>query len=364
MNRRETFIKTFSAFIRFFSLYIKSRLVFFGINIEKIKYLFVSLLIVKRGKYSQSFLNTSFFLLVFTVLLGGSVIAENNPLVAQYFTSQDKEEQTVLEGAIEDMPFNTTISQKPRDTLISYPVEDQDTLDSISKKFDISIDTIKWANALKNDRIKKGQTLKIPPVTGVVHKVESGDTIYSIAKKYKTDSQNILNFPFNDFVDLDTFALNVGQNVVVPNGIIEEEKPLYRPSAVSQVVAGASGTGNFIWPTSGSMSQYPVWYHMALDIANNNGPEVIAADGGTVVYAGCVRYGYGCHVIIDHNNGYKTLYGHLSHIYVGTEGGRNTINQSQPIGKMGSTGRSTGTHLHFEVRTTAGQLLNPLNFLK
>ena len=364
MNRREGFIKKTLEFLRFFYRYVKSRMVFFGINIEKIKYIFVSLLIVKRGKYSQSFLNTSFFLLVFTVLLGGSVIAENNPLIASYFTSQDTKEVSVLESNIEDMPFDTTISQKPRDTVISYSVEDQDTLDSISKKFDVSIDTIKWANVLKKDIIKKGQVLKIPPVTGVVHKVESGDTIYSIAKKYKTEAQNILNFPFNDFADLDTFALNVGQNVVVPNGIIEEEKPIYRPSTVSQVFAGAHRTGNFIWPKSGSISQNPIWYHMALDIANHSGPEVIAADGGTVVYAGCVRYGYGCHVIVDHNNGYKTLYAHLSDIYVGTDGGRNTVSQSQLIGKMGSTGKSTGTHLHFEVRTTAGQLLNPLDFLK
>lgn len=364
MNKKPNFNKDVFLFIRFFYFYSKTRLVFFGINIEKMKDLFVSLLIVKRGKYSQSFLNTSFLLLVFTVLLGGSVIAENNPLLANYFTSQDKKEQNVLESNIEDMPFETTISQKPRDTVISYTIEQEDTLESISKKFDISIDTIKWANDLKNDTIKKGKILRIPPVTGVMHKVASGETIYSIAKKYKTEAQNIVNFPFNDFTDLDTFALNVGQDLVVPGGIIEEEKPMYRPSAIPQVFAGAPGTSSFIWPASGSISQYPIWYHMALDIANSSAPDIIAADSGTVVYGGCVRYGYGCNIIIDHNNGYKTLYGHLSQIYVSTEAGKNTVNQNQPIGKMGSTGRSTGTHLHFEVRTTDGQLLNPMNFLK
>lgn len=364
MDKKPHFIKDIFSFIRFFYSYTKTRLIFFGINIEKIKDIFVSLLIVKRGKYSQSFLNTSFFLLVSTVMLGGSVIAENNPLLAHYFASKDQIEQSVLESNIEDMPFETTISQKPRDTVIQYAVEEGDSLDSVSKKFDISIDTIKWVNDLKSDTIKNDQILKIPPVTGVMHKVVSGETIYSIAKKYKTDAQNIVNFPFNDFVDLDTFSLNTGQDLVVPGGIIEEEKPIYRPRFVSQVIAGAPGRGNFIWPTSGSISQNPIWYHMALDIANSNAPDIIAADAGTVVYAGCMRYGYGCHVIIDHNNGYRSLYGHLSQIYVGIETGRNTVSQSQPVGKMGSTGKSTGAHLHFEVRTSAGQLLNPLNFLK
>lgn len=360
MNFHYSFAREVIDFIRFFYGYTKSRLLFFGINFEKTKDLLVSLLIVKRGKYSQSFLNTSFFLLVITVMLGGSVIAENNPLIADYFAENQPSAQTDLAADIENMPFETTISQKPRDVVIEYTVKGGDTLDLLSKKFDISTDTIKWANNLKTDIIKQDQKLKIPPVTGVVHKVASGETIYSIAKKYKTEAQNIINFPFNDFADLDSFALNVGQTLYVPEGVVEEEKPIFRPRAIPQVVAGAPGSGNFIWPTSGSISQYPIWYHNALDIANSSAPPIIAADSGTVVYADCVRYGYGCHIIIDHNNGYRTLYAHLSQIDVGVG---QSVSQSQRIGQMGSTGRSTGTHLHFEVRS-GDKILNPLEFLK
>ena len=99
---------------------------------------------------------------------------------------------------------------------------------------------------------------------------------------------------------------------------------------------------------------------MAVDIANRSAPPVVAGDAGTVSYAGCLRWGYGCHVIINHTGGYQTLYGHLSsyNISPGQKVGRGQI-----IGIMGSTGRSTGTHLHFEVRRN-GVLLNPLSFLK
>ncbi len=99
---------------------------------------------------------------------------------------------------------------------------------------------------------------------------------------------------------------------------------------------------------------------MALDIANPSSPAILAADAGTVSYAGCVRYGYGCYIVIDHGNGYQTLYAHLSSIGVAPGQG---VSKGQQIGVMGSTGRSTGTHLHFEIRS-AGQLLNPLSFLR
>lgn len=99
---------------------------------------------------------------------------------------------------------------------------------------------------------------------------------------------------------------------------------------------------------------------MALDIANGSSPPVIAADAGTVIFSGCFSWGYGCHIIIDHNNGYRSLYGHLSRRDV--EQG-NIVSQGQQIGQMGSTGRSTGTHLHFEIRQ-GSTLLNPQNFLK
>jgi murein DD-endopeptidase MepM/ murein hydrolase activator NlpD len=256
--------------------------------------------------------------------------------------------------------LTTVVSAKPRDKIENYVVRNGDTLELIAKRFDVSVDTIKWANNLKTDTIKPGQVLKIPPVTGVVHKVVSGESVYSIAKKYKVDAQNIVNFPFNDFADLDTFALIPGQILYVPDGVIEEQKPLTSPRFIAKIQAGIKGTSNFIWPTSGIITQYPIWYHMALDIANPGSPPILAADSGTVTFTGCVRYGYGCHIIIDHGNGYQTLYAHLSSISVSPG---QAVSQGQIVGVMGSTGRSTGTHLHFEIRS-GGQILNPLNFLK
>jgi len=347
-------------FLVFLKDYFKSRFFNFGHDFEKIKDLIVAFLITKRGKYSQSFLNTSFFLLVASALIGGPIIAENSPFNSGIEIDGSRYQAEEVSYNPYEGSLRTVISVKPRDSIVNFSVVGGDTLASIAKKFNISVDTIKWTNNLKTDTIKPGQSLKIPPVTGVVHKVVSGETIYTIAKKYSTDAQKIVNFPFNDFTDLDSFGLTAGQTLYVPDGVIEEEQPRVSQRFLAQIQAGVRGSSNFIWPTSGVITQYPVWYHMALDIANSSGPAVIAADSGTVIFVGCVRYGYGCHVIIDHNNGYQTLYGHLSSYSV--EAG-DSVSQGNQIGVMGSTGMSTGTHLHFEVRS-GGTLLNPLNFLK
>ncbi|MBI4225961.1 peptidoglycan DD-metalloendopeptidase family protein [Candidatus Roizmanbacteria bacterium] len=354
-------MQEFREYLSFLQNYIKSRILNFGQRFENFKNIIVALLVAKRGKYSSHFLNSSFFLLVSAVVIGLPTIAENNPFISSLQQNNNIYQAGVVSYNPYENSLSTVISVKPRDKIVDYEVLGGDTLESISKKFDVSVDTLKWANNLKTDVIKPGQTLKIPPVTGVVHKVASGENIYSIAKKYKTDAQNIVNFPFNDFVDLDTFALNSGQILYVPNGVIEEERPKtpYAPY-IAQVQAGIRGTSNFIWPTSGGISQYPVWYHMGLDIANSALPPVLASDTGTVTYAGCVRYGYGCSIIVNHANGYETLYAHLSSIGVSPGQG---VTQGQQIGVVGSTGRSTGPHLHFEVRS-GGILLNPLNFLK
>lgn len=348
-------------YLVFLKNYGKSRVFNFGRRFENLKDIIVAVLVAKRGRYSTHFLNSSFFLLVAAAVIGGPTIAENNPFVS----SLQQEGGATSAGVVSYNPYenslSTIISVKPRDKIEEYPVKGGDTLASIAKKFDVSVDTIKWANNLKTDTIRPGQILKVPPITGVVHKVASGDNVYSIAKKYSSDAQKIVNFPFNDFADLDTFALIPGQVLYVPDGVIEEEKPKYiAQKTVTQIQAGVKGTSNFIWPTSGGISQYPVWYHMALDIENASAPPILAADSGTVTYVGCLQWGYGCHIIIDHANGYQSLYGHMSSLGVSVG---QAVTQGQTIGRMGSTGRSTGTHLHFEVRS-GGVLLNPLNFLK
>ena len=346
-------------FLLFWKRYLTARIVGSGRKFEASKDIVVAFLLAKRGKYSSHFLNGSFFILITAALVGGPTIAENNPFISSLQTNSAVYQAGVVSYNPYESSLSTVISIKPRDKIEDYPVEGGDTLGSIAKKFEISIDTIKWANNLKSDTIKPGQILKIPPVTGIVHKVASGENIYTIAKKYNTDAQKIVNFPFNDFADLDTFAITSGQTLYVPDGTIEVEKPAV-PQYFAKIQAGVKGSSNFIWPTSGGITQYPVWYHMALDIANAAAPPILASDTGTVTFAGCTQYGYGCNIIVDHGNGYLTLYAHLSSI--GVSPGQ-AVAQGQQIGVMGSTGRSTGTHLHFEVRS-GDTVLNPLNFLK
>lgn len=346
-------------FLDFFGHYIAERFLALGRGFEGMKDLIVAFLVIKRGKYVSSFLNSSFIILVAATLIAGPIIVENNPFINSVNQTPGNFTAPVVSYNPSESALSTVISVKPRDKIIDYKVLGGDTIASISKKFDVSVDSIKWASNVKTDIIKPGQILKIPPITGIVHKVVSGDNIYTIAKKYKTDAQKIVNFPFNDFADLDTFSLTPGQFLYVPDGVPVEAQPV-APQYATQILAGMKGSSNFIWPTSGAITQYPVWYHMALDIANNSAPAILASDTGTVVFAGCIQYGYGCHIIINHGNGYESLYGHLSAIEVSAGQG---VSKGQRIGVMGSTGRSSGTHLHFEIRS-GGALLNPLNFLK
>lgn len=354
-----SFFTEIGEWISFLIIYSKKRLVFLAVRFEKIKDILVDVLLVKRGRYSKHFLNLSFLFLIAGAIIGGPVIADYYPTVEPPNSEFAESSEEIL-GSSESGELSTTtvVSDKPRFEIINYEVADGDTLGSIAEKFGISIDTIKWANSLKTEKLIPGQTLRIPPVTGIVHKVTAGDSIYSVAKNYKSDPQKIVNFPANDFADLDTFALNIGQTLFVPDGVKPEAAPVFRSAPVPQFIAGAGG--RFMWPTQGQITQYPVSYHMALDIANRGAPPVAAGEAGTVVYAGCLRYGYGCHVIINHGDGYQTLYAHLSSIRTSVGAG---VGRGQVIGVMGSTGRSTGTHLHFEVRRN-GVILNPLSFLK
>ena len=200
-------------------------------------------------------------------------------------------------------------------------------------------------------------------MTGVVYKVKPGDTVYSIAKKFQTDAQGIVDFPMNTFSDDETFALVAGQTLIVPDGIMSDEVAQSAPN-IARVLTPDAGSvtasGSFVWPAFGKITQPFRWYHKGLDIANHDGGAILAADSGTIVVSGWSNSGYGNHVIVDHGNGFQTLYAHMSSIAV-TTGIR--VNRGATLGQMGSTGRSTGTHLHFEIRTGSGNM-DPLGYLK
>ena len=258
----------------------------------------------------------------------------------------------------------TQISDKPRAEIIQYEIQSGDTVSTIAKKFDVSDDTIYWENNITPKTVlKPGDKLRILPVSGIRHSVTRGETVESIAKKYDVSAQAIVDWPFNTFVNDENFALAVGQSLVVPDGVKPDEVPVAPRQYLARQTPDAGtivASGQWVWPTVGRITQFFVWYHPALDIANKEGPAVVAADSGKVIAVISQRYGYGNHIIIDHGNGFQTLYAHLSSFGV-TEG--QSVGKGSTIGVMGSTGRSTGTHLHFEIRKD-GAAVNPLNFLK
>ncbi|OGL52889.1 hypothetical protein A3K55_02100 [Candidatus Shapirobacteria bacterium RBG_13_44_7] len=317
----------------------------------------------QRGRFSQSFVNASFGILAFLAL---TTAAKVEDMIAMRQSDASRGSNYLILASEGTGGAETMISDLPKGETTEYRVQEGDTVSSIAQKFGVSIDTIVWENNLKSvDSIKPGQILKVLPVTGLRYKVVRGETVYSVAKKLQVDPQNIIDYPFNTFSNDETFALAAGQELIVPDGVKPKEVVIDTSRYIARTVApipGVVGEGNFIWPTTGHISQRSSWYHRAVDIANKDGPDVVAAQGGTVITAGWSGGGYGNFVIIDHGNGYQTLYAHMVTGSLGVKAG-DKVSQGQRLGRMGSTGRSTGTHLHFEIKTASGNL-DPLQVLK
>lgn len=330
-------------------------------HFEAVKDVITGALYHKRGMYAQPILHSAMMALIFFgVTFGPKLLVE---------ASFNEESESVgyggeVLGTLDAAGVVTLVSDKPPSEVRTYIVKDGDTLSGVAEKFDVTIDTIKWANeGVDWKKLKPGTEIKVPPVTGIVYKVKPGDTIYSIAKKFESSEQAIVDFPFNTFSDDETFALVAGQTLIVPDGIMPDAPAPTLPRFANVLTpdAGAvAATGNFVWPAYGRITQGYRWYHPAVDIANRDGGAILAADAGTVKVAGWSSSGYGNHVIIDHNNGYVTLYAHLSSLAV--QAGQN-VGRGAMLGQMGSTGRSTGTHLHFEIVAPGGKV-DPLSYLK
>lgn len=363
----------FHALLRAFGWYSHAKVKALAKGFEKFKNALVYISMYGRGAYQKRIWHGSMVTLV-SLAVGTSVISGKNSIVSSSYPGiggpdprmaqafEPYPQGPVLEGFGDP---HTNISSKPRSETVEYEVQPGDTLSSIAQKYGITQDTIKWENDLTDiQSIKPGQKLKILPVSGVSYTVKSGDTLESIAKKYSANAQAIVDFPFNDVPD--DFQLKSGQRLIIPDGSPPEApapkrlQPQYLAQGPSSPAFVAPYGAQFIWPTNGNITQYFAWYHPGVDIANRNAPAISAADGGTVVYAGWDSTGYGNRVDIDHGNGYLSRYGHLSNIYVVM--GEN-LSRGQLIGQMGSTGRSTGTHLHLEIHYK-GIALNPLAILK
>jgi hypothetical protein len=206
--------------------------------------------------------------------------------------------------------------------------------------------------------LRPGQTLLIPPPYFLCHTVAQGETIAGIARRYQVDPQVILQTPWNEVTRLDT-PLEPGRRLLVYGGIPPEMPRTRPPSGRSTDELWPYGDGDFVWPVAGRVSQDFDRSHRALDIAAPLGRDVVASDNGVVILAGWSDIGYGLRVVIDHQVDYTTLYGHLSEILV--EEGQ-VVEKGQVIGQVGSTGNSSGPHVHFEVRDF-GYLANPLQLL-
>lgn len=299
-------------------------------------------------------------------VLIGPFLAETYPIfsnaqnLAASLGTPQAQAQSIIVG---ENVFQTQVTDKPRDKVLTYTVQSGDTVSSIGKKFGISEDTIRWSNDLSNDSITVGDELKILPVSGMSHKVAKGDTVYTIAKRYDTEAQKIVDFPFNDFANPETFSLVEGQIVIVPDGIKPQEKrPVRRQVYIAQGPIAVSG-GGYTWPLRGSVSQFASWYHMALDIESPLGTPIVAAQNGTISYVsvGSWEGGYGTHVIVDNGNGSSSLYAHMSSVNV--SGGQSVEAGRTIVGWVGLTGRTTGPHLHFEIRKN-GAAVNPISYLQ
>ena len=281
----------------------------------------------------------------------------------------------------------TIIPSRPRLEIIKYTVLDGDTVFGIAEKFGLKPETILWGNynILLDDphSLKPGQEINILPVDGTYHEWQQGEGLNGVAKGFGVKPEDIINYPGNklDMATIGDFAnpnIAPGTWLIIPNGRREfiswsaplgvtRENPasarVMGPGACDPVTGGAVGFGTFVWPANkhylSGFDYTPSTNHYGIDIAGNEGEAVYATDAGVVVYAGWNNYGYGNMVMIDHGNNFQSLYAHMSAFNVGCG---QSVGQGDVIGAIGTTGHSSGPHLHFEIRAISS-FVNPWDML-
>ncbi|MDO8425347.1 MAG: M23 family metallopeptidase [bacterium] len=294
-----------------------------------------------------SFRAASIQALVPTVL-GAEVVRAAAPQISGYALMQP----VLTDTAVED---------HGRQGVSLYTVELGDTTSTIAERFGLRTSTVLWTNNLSSSSfIRPGQTLKVLPADGVLHTVKRGDTLEKIAKTYEANAEEVLEF--NRLVDADD--IEPGDALIVVGGKPKAATPTPRPAkAIAKAVAMPLPEipGKFFWPSTATyrISQYFTWRHHGVDIAIAQGTPIYASDPGTVVSSGWLS-GYGYQVTIEHGNGLKTRYAHSSKLLVAKG---QQVDRGQQIALVGSTGRSTGPHIHYEVFAN-GARVNPFQYLR
>lgn len=282
---------------------------------------------------------------------------------------------------------HTTIPTRPRTEVVIYIVKPGDTVFSIAEQFGLKPESILWGNyftlADNPNALTEGQELNILPVNGTYHRWSAGEGLNGVAQGYSVTPEEIINWEGNN-LNLETLGdfanpnIEPGTFLVVPGGSrdfvtwsaprITRSNPgvakYIGPGACGTILDGAVGTGAFIWPSAAHyLSGYdysPSTNHFAIDIDGDLGEPMWAMDSGVVVYAGWNNFGYGNMVVIDHGNGWQTAYAHMQVITVGCG---QSVFQGTPIGTIGSTGKSSGPHIHLEMLHDTYGKVNPWDFL-
>lgn len=268
------------------------------------------------------------------------LVAVNTPL-SQTSTTPTVERDALVSSA---GPLGTSelLSKPTSDQISIYVVRDGDTLSQIAEMFNVTVNTIKWGNNLSSNTLKVGETLVILPISGVKHTVVKGDTVASLAKKYKGDEEEIM--AYNNIQKGD--SLVAGSVIIVPDGEV-----LASPSVARSVSSSGSKeyVGYYMRPIVGGRRSQGIHGYNAVDLAAPVGTPILAAADGEVIISrvGGWNGGYGNYIVIRHTNGTQTLYAHNSRNNVSVG---DSVRRGDVIGNVGSTGKSTGSHVHFEIR--------------
>lgn len=295
-------------------------------------------------------------------------------------------QMSAIQGIRRQARLHTDVPSRPREEVLLYIVQAGDTLFGIADKFGLKPETILWANQLvladNPHNLRPGQKLNILPVDGAYHRWSAGDGLNGVANFFGVDPEAIVQYPGNH-LNLETLGDWSHPNIepdtwlIIPGGrrafvswsapVIPLDDPgvakVLGPGACESVTGGVVGVGVFVWPANNHfLSGYdyePDANHPGIDIDGDEGAPVYAADNGVVVYAGWNNWGYGNVIVINHSNGWQTLYAHLSAYYVSCG---QSVFQGNTIGAIGATGNADGAHLHFEMMYN-GVRVNPHDYL-